>query len=150
LILPGSGDQKTGLGGQFYEADPVRLAYLIDSFLQAANPSSARGSIVGLVSPHAGYIYSGQIAAHGYQLVRNLDISTVVIIGPSHRVGFEGCSIYLKGSFQTPLGLAAVDEILAGELARISGFGYLAEAHQKEHSIEVQVPFIQRVFPQAR
>ncbi len=144
------GIRKPVWAGQFYESDPTRLAYLIDSFLQAANPSSVQGQIVGLVSPHAGYIYSGQIAAHGYQLVRNLDISTVVIIGPSHQVGFEGCSIYLKGSFQTPLGLAAVDEILAGELARISGFGYLAEAHQKEHSIEVQVPFIQRVFPQAK
>jgi len=144
------GIRKPVWAGQFYEADPSRLAYLIDSYLLAANPSPVPGQIVGLIAPHAGYVYSGQIAAYGYQLVRNLDIATVVIIGPSHQVGFEGCSIYLRGGFQTPLGLAAVDETLAGELARISGFGYLAEAHQQEHSIEVQVPFVQRVLPQAK
>ncbi|MDD8020278.1 MAG: AmmeMemoRadiSam system protein B [Acidobacteriota bacterium] len=136
--------------GQFYEADPARLAHLIDAYLQETNVPGIDGRIAGLICPHAGYVYSGKIAASGYQLTKGLDISTVVIIGPSHRSRFEGCSIYLKGGFETPLGVAEVDEKLAGELARISGYGYVADAHREEHSVEVQVPFIQRAFPQAK
>jgi AmmeMemoRadiSam system protein B/AmmeMemoRadiSam system protein A len=144
------GIRKPVWAGQFYEADPARLAYLIDRYLEAANPPEIDGQLIGLIVPHAGYVYAGQIAASGYKLVKGLDISTVVIIGPSHQTGFEGCSIYQKGGFETPLGVAEVDSSLAGELAKASGYRYIAEAHRQEHSIEVEVPFIQRVWPQAK
>lgn len=144
------GIRKPVWAGQFYEADPARLAYLIDHYLETANPPAINGQLIGLISPHAGYVYAGQIAASGYKLAKGLDISTVVIIGPSHQTGFEGCSIYQKGGFETPLGVAEVDAALAGELAKVSGFKYIAEAHRQEHSIEVQIPFIQRIFPQAQ
>ena len=74
----------------------------------------------------------------------------MVIIGPSHRFGFEGCSIYAKGGFRTPLGTAAVDEALAADIMKRSGFGFVPEAHAEEHSVEVQVPFVQTVLPGAK
>jgi len=144
------GIRKPVWAGQFYEADPARLSYLIDHYLETANPPAVNGQLIGLISPHAGYVYAGQIAASGYKLAKGLDISTVVIIGPSHQTGFEGCSIYQNGGFETPLGVAEVDSALAGELAKVSGYRFIPEAHRQEHSIEVQVPFIQRSFPQAK
>ncbi|HEK85508.1 MAG TPA: AmmeMemoRadiSam system protein B [Candidatus Aminicenantes bacterium] len=144
------GIRKPVWAGQFYEADPVRLSKLLDSYLTSCQVAPVPGEVIGIISPHAGYPYAGRIAACGYELVKNLDFQTVVIIGPSHQYGFEGCSIYLKGGFETPLGVAMVDEDLARALSRASGFGYVAEAHEKEHSVEVQVPFIQKIFPQAK
>ena len=103
--------------GQFYDADAARLTAAIDGFLNdlPAAPT-LRGDIRAIVVPHAGYVYSGRTAAYAYRLVRRKPYETVVIIGPSHRFGFKGCSIYAKGGFRTPLGTAVVDEALAAEL----------------------------------
>lgn len=146
----GQGVRKPVWAGQFYESDSARLSRQLEVWLEGAEVKPVAGEVVGLISPHAGYVYSARVAAAGYRLVRDLDVETVVIIGPSHHQAFEGCSIYLRGGFETPLGVAEVDESLARELARHSGFGYIPEAHDREHSIEVQVPFIQKVFPRAR
>lgn len=150
VLAEAQGIRKAVWAGQFYEADPARLSRLLDIYLESAEVKPVSGEVVGIISPHAGYVYSGRIAACGYRPIKNQEVSTVVIIGPSHQYGFEGCSIYLKGGFETPLGVTEVDEQLARELSRVSGFGYIPEAHQKEHSIEVQIPFIQKIFPQAR
>ncbi len=152
LIGPayGQGIRKPVWAGQFYEADPGRLNRQLDLWLESAKEASVSGEVVGLIAPHAGYVYSARVAACGYRLVRGLSFDSVVIIGPSHQLAFEGCSIYLRGGFETPLGVVEVDENLARELARYSGFGYIPEAHDREHSVEVQVPFIQKVFPRAR
>jgi hypothetical protein len=144
------GIRKAVWSGQFYDADPVRLSRVLEVYLDSASFQPVAGEVVGIISPHAGYVYSGRIAACGYRLLKDKDVSTVVIIGPSHQYSFEGCSIYLKGGFETPLGVAEVDETVAKELSRASGFGFIPEAHQKEHSVEVQVPFIQKSFPRAR
>jgi len=136
---------------QFYDGDAGQLAARIDRFLRNVPPQpEVRGEIKALIVPHAGYVYSGQTAAYAYSLVKGKPYDTVVIIGPSHRLGFKGCSIYPKGGFQTPLGTAAVDEALAAELMKGSGFTFVAEAHEEEHSVEVQVPFIQTVIPGAK
>ncbi len=137
--------------GQFYDADPARLAAGIDGFLKdlPAAPE-VRGDVRALIVPHAGYVYSGRTAAYGYRQVRGKPYETVVIIGPSHRFGFKGCSVYAKGGFRTPLGTAAVNEALAAEIMKRSGFSFVPEAHEEEHSVEVQVPFVQRVLPDAR
>ncbi len=152
LVWPvcGQGIRKPVWAGQFYESDPVKLSRQLEAWLDSAQVRPAAGEVAGLIAPHAGYVYSARVAACGYRLVRGLDFDSVVIIGPSHQLAFEGCSIYLRGGFETPLGVAEVDEGLAKELARYSGFGYIPEAHDREHSIEVQVPFIQKVFPRAR
>ncbi|MGB9893631.1 MAG: AmmeMemoRadiSam system protein B [Candidatus Saccharicenans sp.] len=148
--LKAQGIRKAVWAGQFYEADPVRLSRLLEVYLEAAQVEPVSGEVVGIIVPHAGYVYAGQVAAKGYRLVKGQKIDSVVIIGPSHQYGFNGCSIYLKGGFETPLGVAEVDEDLARDLAKQSGFGYIPEAQAKEHSIEVQVPFIQKTFPGAK
>lgn len=145
------GLRKAVYAGAFYDAKPADLSARIDGYLSGARDLPTPGKeIQALISPHAGYVYSGQTAAHAYRLVQGNPYETVIVIGPSHQVGFDGCSIYLKGGFETPLGIAQVDEALAGEIARASGFSYIAAAHEREHSVEVQIPFIQRVLPQAK
>lgn len=137
--------------GAFYDRDRGRLSAQIDAYLENAKdlPTPAN-SVRALICPHAGYVYSGQTAAYAYRLVQGKPYETVVIIGVSHRYALDGCSIYLKGGFATPLGVAQVDEALAARIAKASGFSYVAEAHAEEHSVEVQVPFIQRALPGAK
>jgi AmmeMemoRadiSam system protein B/AmmeMemoRadiSam system protein A len=108
------------------------------------------GNTLAIITPHAGYAFSGQVAAYAYKLIQNKNYETVVILSPSHRFGFDGCSIYPKGGYETPLGVAKVDAFLAAEIGKATGFGYIAQAHQAEHAVEIQVPFVQRVLPQAK
>jgi len=136
---------------QFYDGDAAKLGARIDRFLRNVPPQpEVRGEVKALIVPHAGYVYSGQTAAYAYSLVKGKPYDAVVIIGPSHRFGFKGCSVYPKGGFQTPLGTAAVDEALAAEIMKRSGFTFVPEAHEEEHSVEVQVPFVQAVLPGAK
>ena len=152
LPLASQGVRKAVKAGQFYDADPRALSARIDGFLAAAGEAPAAGPdrIRAIIVPHAGYVYSGPVAGRAYRLVQGRDIDTVVILGPSHRVGFEGASIYPEGGFETPLGIAEVDAPAARALARASGFAFIPEAHAEEHSLEVQVPFIQRILPKAK
>lgn len=146
----GQGIRKPVWAGQFYEKDASRLSSEIDVYLQNAKPVPAvSNEILAIIVPHAGYVYSAQTAAYAYSLVKGKNYDSVVVIGPSHRVGFAGCSVYPQGGFETPLGVAKIDAALAAEIMRVSGFTYIPEAHEQEHSIEVQVPFIQKVLPQA-
>jgi AmmeMemoRadiSam system protein B/AmmeMemoRadiSam system protein A len=143
--------RKPVAAGGYYTDNPELLSRQIDSFLRnAKQPIASAENLIALIAPHAGYAHAGLVAASAYRLAKGKDYETVVIIGPSHHYGFEGCSIYLRGGFETPLGVAAVDESLALELSKASGYGYIPEAHQKEHSVEVQVPFIQKTLPKAK
>ena len=151
LFLWPQGTRKPIVAGMFYESDADKLSKQIDSFLQNVKQDSLPlGKILALIVPHAGYVYSGQVAAHAYRLVQGKDYQTVVIIGTSHRHGFKGCSIYLKGAYESPLGTVEVNEALASELSEATGFEYVPQAHLQEHSIEVQIPFIQKVLPRAK
>ncbi|MBN2206505.1 MAG: AmmeMemoRadiSam system protein B [Candidatus Aminicenantes bacterium] len=137
--------------GQFYDADGGRLAAQIQRFLDAADvgpPPAAR--IPAIIVPHAGYVYSGPTAAFGYKLVRGSGVRSVIILAPSHRYGFRGGAVWPRGGFATPLGTAAVDEALAAEVLRATGFREIPEAFAEEHAVEVQVPFIQTVLPGAK
>jgi AmmeMemoRadiSam system protein B/AmmeMemoRadiSam system protein A len=146
----GQGLRPAAFAGQFYTADPVLLAAEIEGYLAAAAPADPpSGKILALIVPHAGYVYSGRTAAAAYALVRGRAIDTVVIIGPSHRAAFEGCSIWPDGGFETPLGVARVDAALAKAIAKASGFRFRPEAFAEEHSVEVQVPFVQKALPGA-
>jgi MEMO1 family protein len=142
--------------GQFYEGDKARLASQIAAFLSEkpgpaeAAAAAADGTIRALIVPHAGYMYSGRVAAAAYRLVGDGGFETVVILGPSHRLAFTGASIWPEGIFETPLGPAAVDMEVARLLTRAGGFRFDPAAHAEEHSVEVQVPWIQTVLPKAR
>jgi hypothetical protein len=150
LAAAAQGVRPAVFAGQFYPADPARLSAEIDGYLAAAAAAvPPAGRLVGLIVPHAAYVYSGRTAAASYALLRGQAVDTVVIIGPSHRVAFEGASIWPEGGFETPLGVARVDAALAKEIAKASGFGFRPEAFAEEHSVEVQVPFVQRALPGA-
>ncbi|MBM3293132.1 MAG: AmmeMemoRadiSam system protein B [Candidatus Aminicenantes bacterium] len=146
----GQGLRPPVWAGQFYDADPSRLGASIEAFLSAAAPSAPPGEVKALIVPHAGYVYSGPTAGFGYKLVRGKDVETVVILGPSHRIGFHGASIWPDGGYATPLGPAAVDAEAASLLTKAGGFVFVPEAHAEEHSVEVQVPFIQKTLPKAK
>jgi len=134
--------------GLFYDADPARLSIELDRYLAAAGrPGLGGGNVLALIAPHAGYPYSGPTAAFAWAGVKERAYDTVVVIGPSHAFGFAGCSIWPGGGFETPLGTVAVDGDLARAVAAASGFGFVPEAFAKEHSVEVQLPFIQKVLP---
>jgi AmmeMemoRadiSam system protein B/AmmeMemoRadiSam system protein A len=150
-FLSAQGIRRPVWADQFYEADKNLLSIHIRELLSAAKPEAApRSEIRALIVPHAGYVYSGKTAASAYRLVEGADFETVVIIGPSHRYGFTGCSIYPEGGFETPLGVAPVDAQITGALMRATGFDFIPEAHAEEHSVEVQVPFVQTVLPKAK
>lgn len=145
------GLRKAQLAGSWYPKDPAALSRLIDYFLKnvpASIPPS--GNIMAIIAPHAGYVFSGQVAAYAYKSIQNKNYESVVILAPSHQFGFEGCSIYPNGGYETPFGIAQVDAFLSAEISKATGFGYIAQAHQTEHSVEIQVPFVQRVLPQAK
>jgi MEMO1 family protein len=141
------------VAGSFYPADPKDLASTIDGFLAKANPP-AIDNVVALVSPHAGYVYSGPVAAYSYALLKGKKFDRVVVIAPSHYEAFGFASVYDGAAYTTPFGQVPVDQAFAGKLAKLSpliklsGAGHTPSADRPEHSIEVQLPFLQRVLGQ--
>ena len=137
--------------GTWYPKEKEVLSSWIDGFLQNVKFSSQpSGEVLCIIAPHAGYTCSGQIAAYSYKLVQGKDYETVIIIAPTHTIGFEGCSIYPQGGYRTPLGVTEVDSNLAAELSKASGFSFVPQAHTAQHPVETQIPFIQKVLPKAK
>ena len=143
------------LAGSWYPGEPEALGRQVDRFLDLAPPKEVRGEIVALIAPHAGYVYSGPTAAVAYRQVRGRSYDAVVVLAPSHRERFRGASVYARGSYRTPLGPVAVDEGLARAIVSEGGRDVHAgpEGHRVspagtgEHSLEIQLPFLQRVLP---
>jgi AmmeMemoRadiSam system protein B len=143
--------RKAAVAGSWYPGDPALLRAEVEGHLESARPAPSEGALVALVSPHAGLRYSGPVAAHGYGLLRGRRGLTVVLVGPSHHVRFEGMSLWLRGGFETPLGVAAVDDGLASRL--IEADDWIREdpgPHRPEHSLEMQLPFLQHVVEDLR
>ena len=143
------------VAGYFYPADEESLRRSIEESFRShlgpgELPKRVEGprSIIGLVSPHAGYVYSGPVAAHGYyQLASDGRPDVFVILGPNHTGLGSGVSIMTSGEWRTPLGGAVIDEELAEEISEISDIIDVdEEAHRYEHSIEVQLPFLQYLY----
>ncbi|MCK9594703.1 MAG: AmmeMemoRadiSam system protein B [Candidatus Omnitrophica bacterium] len=133
------------VAGQFYPADPGELSLMIDGFLVWADPKPVPGDILAIIAPHAGYQFSGQSAAFAYRAIKDKPYKTVVIIGPSHHFGFKGVSVYPEGVFRTPLGDLEVDKEFSAQLiASGADFSFEPGAFAREHSVEVQLPFLQR------
>src|SRR3989338_4064857 len=86
--------KQPNVAGTFYSDNSTELSQAIDRFLDAANPESVQGDIFALISPHAGYGYSGQTAAFGYKIIKDNPYKTIIVIGPSHYFGFSGVSVY--------------------------------------------------------
>ncbi len=134
------------VSGRFYPANPQELSQTIERFFSEVEPPDIKGDILVIISPHAGYEFAGRTAAHGYKAIRAKDYDTVIILGPTHRVDFRGAALWPKGVFRTPLGNIPVDESLSyGLMLSSSLFSSYPEAFNGEHSIEVQLPFLQKV-----
>jgi AmmeMemoRadiSam system protein B/AmmeMemoRadiSam system protein A len=139
--------REPAVSGMFYPDRPEILARDVKKYLENAKKEKIDGEIVGLVSPHAGYMYSGQVAAHAYQLIEGKTFDSIVVLAPSHRLDFKGASLYDRGGYRTPLGIVPVDiELSKRMMEKWNGIRYLPEAHGQEHSLEVQLPFLQIVF----
>lgn len=145
-----SGDsniKEPNVAGQFYSADPKALLRELDEFFSQSPVISSDKKIRVLIAPHAGYIYSGVVAANSYKAAGRGQYSTIVLIGPSHFFDFPGISIWNKGDFRTPLGEIPVDEKFADDLIKSNPqFGFRPEVYEQEHSLEVQMPFLQKTF----
>jgi AmmeMemoRadiSam system protein B len=123
----------------------------VDARLAAVIPRALAGRLRALVSPHAGLRYAGAVAAEAYALLRGRRALTVVLVGPAHRVAFDGVSVYASGAFETPLGMARVAEEVAERVLRAHpSFTADPWPHREEHSLETQLPFLQRVVPDVR
>ncbi len=138
--------RQPAVAGLFYPANPHELATMVDSFL-AEVPAGNLAPPKAIIVPHAGYIYSGPIAAAAYRKLEPLRerITRVVLLGPSHRVGFIGLAVSSADVFHTPLGDIPLDRALCEQLALLPQVHHLDQAHAMEHSLEVQLPFLQRV-----
>ncbi len=141
--------RKSAIAGSWYPGDPAVLRGTIQQFLQVAPAGEAGGGdILGIVAPHAGYMYSGQVAAYAYRCAATNLYDSAIVVGPSHRLPFSGASVLSRGGYETPLGVLEVDEELAEAIiARSPLCQDLPRAHLQEHSIEIQLPFIQVVKP---
>jgi len=139
--------KEPNVAGAFYPADPAELRALVDAQLAQAKPERI-ANLRGLVCPHAGYVFSGPVAAFCYQELAGRSTRTVALLGPSHHAYFEGVSILAADAYRTPLGLVLLSE-LAARLSASPPFNTNPEAHAREHSVEVQLPFLQRVLPEA-
>jgi hypothetical protein len=138
--------RKSVIAGTWYPGDPSTLTGEIRSYLKKVPEQAVGGPVVGLVSPHAGYVYSGQIAAHGYRLLEGRRYHAVVVIGPSHRVLFRGASVWPSGGYETPLGVVPIDSELAGAILGADPvLNSDRKPHAAEHSVEIQLPFLQVV-----
>lgn len=134
------------VSGTFYSSSAKILSEQIKRFLDWAEVEKRDEHILALICPHAGYDYSGSVAAYGYKAIKDKPIRTVIIIAPSHYEYFDGVSIYPQGSWQTPLGNVPVDSELSQALIQYHPKLYFYEpAFNKEHSVEIQIPFLQIV-----
>lgn len=139
--------RRAAVAGSWYPANPDVLAREVDRYLAAVEDAPA-GEIVALVAPHAGLVYSGPIASHAYRPLRDRAIDIAVVVGPSHYVGFDGVALSDRGAFETPFGPIPVAEECAAHLARICPLvKAVPAAHDREHSLEMQLPFLARVLP---
>jgi AmmeMemoRadiSam system protein B len=139
--------RRAAVAGTWYPGSADALAAAVDRHLERAS-RDVPGDLLALVAPHAGLVYSGPVAAHAYRLLRARTFDVAVLVGPSHFVSFEGVSVVRTGGFETPFGIANIDDRSANELmAATSVVCEHPAAHVREHSLEMQLPFLQHLAP---
>jgi AmmeMemoRadiSam system protein B/AmmeMemoRadiSam system protein A len=152
--VDGAGQQKVraaAVAGSFYPADPTELSAMIDDMLAQATPTPVDGAILAAVVPHAGYPYSGPVAAWTYAALKGHKYARVVVIAPSHYVAFGFSSVYDGDAYETPLGSIPVDKEFARQLTKLSSTirfseqGHTPTSAGGEHALEVELPWLQKV-----
>jgi AmmeMemoRadiSam system protein B/AmmeMemoRadiSam system protein A len=142
-------DRPPAVAGTFYSSDRERLANDVKNLFAQGTASKNLHNINAVIAPHAGYIFSGQVAASAYnQLSPEIIYKNVFLIGSSHHMDFDGAALYCDGNFITPLGLARVNIELARKLVEDNPDTFMSrpEVHANEHSLEVQIPFLQHLY----
>ena len=134
------------VAGYFYPAEKEKLENDISLLLNVAKPEKSFNKIFGIVSPHAGYVYSGKTAAYVYNLIKDKSYKTVIVISPSHAEYFPGICIYDGDAYETPLGIVEIDQNITDKLTENSKLVFRGiQGHRREHALEVQIPFLQSV-----
>ncbi len=138
-------DREPVVAGKFYEEDRGALESEVRGYLMPQSKDDYINDLMALIVPHAGYVFSGKVAGMGYKTINpEKEIKTVFLIGSSHHIHFNGASVYNIGDYITPLGKVMVNKEIANELIVSSDlFSFNPNAHNKEHSLEVQLPFLQ-------
>ncbi len=129
--------------GRFYPAHTKELRETLKQCFQAARKKISTAHVYAIISPHAGYVYSGEVAASAFNQIGEQEVERVFILAPSHYTKLNGASIYYRGNYETPLGEVKVDSELAKKLIDYHDFlDFQMDAHLEEHSLEVQLPFL--------
>jgi AmmeMemoRadiSam system protein B len=139
-------NRPAAVAGTWYPGNAGALTREVDALLNAAGPTP-RGRVQAIIAPHAGMMFSGPVGAYAYKAAAGGEYDVVVLVGPSHFVPFEGVALYPDGAFETPLGIAPIDAEGAEAIAASPIVQPLASAHRREHSLEMQLPFVRRLFP---
>jgi hypothetical protein len=138
--------RPAAVAGSWYPGSAGALTRDVDAYLSAAERPLA-GTVSAIVAPHAGLMFSGGVGAYAYRATSAAEFDVAVLVGPSHFVAFEGVALWPDGGFETPLGIARIDEDGARALAKSSVVQAMPAAHRREHSLEMQLPFLRRVHP---
>ncbi len=133
------------VSGSFYPSSKLELELLIKKLLQRTNKDTNPPHPKAIIAPHAGYIYSGEVAASVYSILNDIPFSRVLLLGPTHRVGFNGMALSHADFFNTPLGNIPLDKQTINQLCSIPDFNFNDAAHLHEHSLETQLPFLQSI-----
>jgi len=139
--------RKARYDGSFYSANPEILRNELKQYFNNLECEKKYDEILGIISPHAGYVYSGKCAAYGFKCLDKTDFERAVIIAPNHRISGFQFSVGNFSQYETPLGFVEVDKHIVEQLLNENGFVFEQQAHQIEHSLEVQLPFLQYIKP---
>jgi MEMO1 family protein len=144
LVRPAKHVKEPAVAGAFYPADEQALADMVKDFMASAESATVDGKLIALIAPHAGYQFSGHVAAYAYRHLKERNIDTVILIGPSHEAAVNGAAVFTAGRMRTPLGDVRINEQIARSL--VDGKAQVTadpSAFKNEHSLEVQLPFLQ-------
>ena len=157
LLCPGglrAGEAPSALihdpvvAGTWYPGTASELRKQVEEYLSRVPKRDSKGQTVAIISPHAGYIYSGQVAAHSFKAVQGQKFDSIIVIGPSHYARFRGVATYDCAGFRTPLGVIPLDsELIAALMKREWRIRDLPDVFRQEHSLEAELPFLQVVLP---
>ena len=150
VLKGGRGDFIHGpvVAGTWYPGTETELRKQIEEYLSRVPAPDSKGQTLAIIAPHAGYIYSGQVAAYSFKVLQGQKFDSVIVIGPSHFVPFSGVATYDCAGFRTPLGDIPLDgELIAALMKSEPGIKDLPAAFEREHSVEAELPFLQIVLP---
>jgi MEMO1 family protein len=138
--------RPTAVAGTWYPGSAAALAHDVDEYVAAAGDVPP-GQLRAILAPHAGLMFSGPVGAYAYKIAAAAAFDVAVLVGPSHFVAFEGVALWPDGAFASPLGPARIDEEGARALAASPVVRAFPAAHAREHSLEMQLPFLRRLLP---